>query len=323
MLRRNYVWAGSTVILLTTAGLASTLFGACSPNGGGFDAGVDVQVCDPQSSDPAGCPCDPKVTPQVDCYSGPPGTSNKGICQVGTRKCTANGTWTACVGEVTPQPEVCNLADDDCNGISDDLFTDAAVLATCNSPACVPPYGDAGIKCWGPDPGICGAGVPTCGAGPKGGVTTCTEFIHTGAPEVCNGIDDDCNGTIDDGLDNEGPCDLDDGSVWPPDANPFEGGKPTKILGECLHGQLSCSNSGCGEHGCTDAGDICTPSQPAATETCNGKDDNCNGVVDEHSCTSSYDVQYGYTFCCNFGGSYYGCESSYYAQYYKCNDAGP
>ena len=103
MLRRQHVWAGSTVAFLSTIGLASALFGACSPNNNnGFDASADVVVCDPTSSDPAGCPCDPKVTPQIDCYSGPPGTSGKGICQTGTRKCTAQGTWTECVGQVTP-----------------------------------------------------------------------------------------------------------------------------------------------------------------------------------------------------------------------------
>ena len=50
---------------------------------------------------------------------------------------------------------------------------------------------------------------------PKGGEPTgCVGFIHGGVPEVCNGIDDDCNGQIDDGLTNEGPCTLPPGHKW-------------------------------------------------------------------------------------------------------------
>jgi hypothetical protein len=328
MLQRRHVLAGSTVVFLSLLGAGSAIFNACSPNNPIVDAGTDAPVCTPDSStDPlAGCACDPNSFKPADCYTGPPGTSSKGICQTGTRKCLANGTYSACVGEVVPQPEICNLADDDCNGQVDDLFNDAAVLAQCNSPACSPANVDASITCWGPDPGICGAGTLACKPGPKGGTPNgCNEFVHTPAQEICNGIDDDCNGTIDDGLDSEGPCDMDDGSTWPADANPFDGGKPTLILGECLHGQMACVSSGCDEHGCKDAGDQCFPSQPQSTDTCNGKDDNCNGTVDEKSCTQFS----GQTYCCSYqsGGNYYGfCTSSYYGDggggsFYNCRYA--
>ena len=330
MLQQRHVLAGSTVVFLSLLGVGSAVFNACSPTNPPVDSGIDAPVCNPDSGDPAGCPCDPNAFKPSDCYTGPPGTSSKGICQTGTRKCTANGTFTACVGEIVPQPETCNYTDDDCNGIVDDLFTDAAVLATCNSPACSPSFVDASITCWGPDPGICGAGTLACKGTPKGGQPTgCDEFIHTPAAEICNGIDDDCNGTIDDGLDQEGPCDVDDGSTWPDDANPFEagkdGGKLQQILGECAKGQLGCVNSNCDQHGCKDAGDQCFPSQPQSTDTCNGKDDNCNGQVDEKSC-----VQFsGQTYCCSYqsGGNYYGfCTSFYYGDggggsFYTCRNA--
>ncbi len=63
------------------------------------------------------------------CYTGPEGTVNKGICLPGQVTCQA-GTWgglTAdgefvggmCEGEITPQEEVCNGVDDDCDGITD------------------------------------------------------------------------------------------------------------------------------------------------------------------------------------------------------------
>jgi len=326
-MRSNLV-AASTVGFLFALGAGVALDGACSPSGGGSDASVDAPVCNPDSGDPAGCPCDSSKDKPSDCYTGPIGTNGKGFCQTGKRACV-DGKFTTCVGEVLPQPEVCNLADDDCDGIIDDLpeITDAGVLAHCTSPACGSQFADAAITCWGPDPGICGAGVKTCAPGPKGGTPTgCNEFVHTPATEICNGIDDDCNGIIDDGLNNEGPCDVPDGSLWPADANPLEAGPDgsveRRILGGCLQGNLTCVPTGCTEHSCADAGDQCLPAQPT-TEICDGVDNDCNGQVDEHTCTSAFDVQYGETFCCT-SGTYHTCAPSYYTGYsYTCYDAGP
>jgi hypothetical protein len=325
MARRQYVLTGSTVGFLVALGIGAAFDGACSPtNNNVTDAGSDAPVCDPDSGDPAGCPCDPTSYKPTDCYTGPVGTNGKGFCQTGTRSCTKEGTFTACEGEITPQPEVCNLADDDCDGIIDDLpeIADAAVLGYCTSPACASGgFADAAITCWGPDPGVCGAGTKTCAPGPTGGTPTgCNEFVHTPVAEVCNGLDDDCNGRIDDGLDQEGPCDLDDGSLWPADANPFadggDAGLITQVLGECLHGQMACVDTNCTEHGCADAGDQCFPAQPT-TEVCDGKDNDCNGQTDEHSCAGQY-----YTCCCS-SGTYHGCLPCYYDQYgYTCYDAG-
>ncbi len=306
MVGRQYFFAGSTVALLMTMGFGVALDGACSP-APAVDAGnPEAGVCNPDSGDTAYCPCDPSTYKTTECYTGPPGTNAQGICQTGKRSCNTNGTLTPCVGEVTPKPEVCNLADDNCDGIVDNVpeIADAAPIAYCTSPACTGTYADAAIYCWGTDPGICGAGTKACAPGEQGGTPTgCNEFIKTGVAEVCNGIDDDCNGAVDDGLTNEGSCDVDDGSVWG-DASPFTDGGPQQVLGQCVHGQLSCIA----------AQDTCTPSQPSV-ETCNGKDDNCNGTVDEHTCTSST-----YNYCCSYGTNYGSCETASFAQSYL--DAG-
>jgi hypothetical protein len=318
---RPHILAASTVLFLVSAGGVSAFVGACSPSSpDSGDASVDAPVCDPDSSDPAGCPCNPSTfVSGSTCYTGPAGTEAKGICQTGKRSCNPDGTFSVCVGEVTPQPEVCDYADNDCDGIVDDLpaIIEAGTIANCNSPACSPDYEDAGITCWGPDLGICGAGTLACTGGQHGGTPTgCNEFIHAGVPEVCNGFDDDCNGIIDDGLTMDGPCAMPDGSAWPPDANPFDGGKPTLILGACQNGNLQCIDSNCNEHSCADAGDQCFPSQPAS-ETCNGMDDNCNGIVDDHACAGQF-----YTCCCS-SGTFYDCLPCDYSMYgYTCKDAG-
>ncbi len=91
--------------------------------------------------------------------------------------------------------------------------------------------------------------------------------INPGASESCNGIDDNCNDLVDDGLplltyyldfDNDGYGDaavsLDTCQVTAPE------------------GFVS-NDSDCND----DAADI----NPSVAETCNGIDDNCNGLVDE------------------------------------------
>jgi hypothetical protein len=51
-----------------------------------------------------------------------------GPCVAGTRTCS-RGAWGACVTPVGPSPEVCNFADDDCDGAIDDGVCTTRVLA--------------------------------------------------------------------------------------------------------------------------------------------------------------------------------------------------
>lgn len=56
------------------------------------------------------------------CYTGRPGTQDRGICDRGTESC-ANGRWSGiCDGQTLPEPEdTCgNQTDDDCNGFVDE-----------------------------------------------------------------------------------------------------------------------------------------------------------------------------------------------------------
>ena len=101
-----------------------------------------------------------------------------GVCQSGTWLCL--GGKKTCGGDITPMPEWCNDKDDDCNGAIDDI-----------EPTEVCYTADLGTLLYGP----CRPGLVLC----QNGNERCTHEV-TPVPEVCDEIDNDCNGLIDDGL---------------------------------------------------------------------------------------------------------------------------
>ena len=133
------------------------------------------------------CECIPGATRS--CYGGPTGTAGVGRCVSGSQTCSAAGTWGACAGDVLPAPEACgNGVDDDCSGVVD------------NGCECVP---GATTTCYSGPPGTqgvgaCKAGSKKCSAKADGGSSwgACTGMVVP-TTEVCNGVDDDCDGVTD------------------------------------------------------------------------------------------------------------------------------
>jgi hypothetical protein len=118
------------------------------------------------------------------CYTGPPGTLNVGPCTAGTRTCAATGSWGSCSGEVTPGLESCAGLDDDCDGLTDADDPDCCTPGS--TQAC-----STGLE------GICAAGTQTCN--PQGtGFGACQQQLLP-TTELCNGLDDNCNGETDEG----------------------------------------------------------------------------------------------------------------------------
>ncbi len=121
---------------------------------------------------PGSCSC-PGGTPP-DCDDSDPDV-HPGHLEV------CDGKDNNCDGIVDNGPaESCNGLDDDCDGATDE--------------------GDlgGGAACSTGELGVCGAGTMHC----NGGVVHCFRNLGPG-PEICNGLDDNCNGQVDEALDSD------------------------------------------------------------------------------------------------------------------------
>jgi hypothetical protein len=194
------------------------------------------------------------------CYTGPMGTSGRGVCHGGMQTCAMDRTWPMnCAGEVTPSAaEVCgNMMDDNCNGATDEM------CGECMPGEVRPCYsGPAGTS----GRGACRGGTQTCGVGGMW-MMACPGEVLPAPMEVCgNAVDDDCNGLVDDAC---GECTA--GMM----RSCYTGPAGTAGTGICRNGTQTCNASrmwgGC-------SGEV----RPMAAEVCgNMMDDNCNGMVDE------------------------------------------
>lgn len=163
----------------------AALGGACSA-GVGECANDGVYVC---SESGAACNAVPgEPAPEVcdaldnDCDASTDEDLGQTTCGLGVCKRTVNNCIAGEPQECTPGTagsETCNNLDDDCDGTVDGM------TGSCYSG----PAGTAGV-------GACHAGSQACTAGNWG---ACSGQVLP-ALEQCNGIDDDCDGFVDEGL---------------------------------------------------------------------------------------------------------------------------
>jgi hypothetical protein len=157
--------------------------------------------------------------------------------------------------------ELCNEQDDDCDGtVDEDDAVDAQTW-----------YGDDDGDGYGGDTTTVACEQPSGSSADSKDCDDTDAAVNPGAAEVCNEVDDDCNGYVDD----EDPG-LTDGDTWTID---YDGdgygdasGRFTATACEAPSGYVEDA---------TDCDDTDADVFPSADETCNEIDDDCDGDVDE------------------------------------------
>ncbi|MBL0316440.1 MAG: hypothetical protein IPP69_11925 [Flavobacteriales bacterium] len=150
-------------------------------------------------------------------------------------------------------PEICDSQDNNCDGDIDEGLTFSEYYMDADGDG----YGDPAVT-------IMACQLPFPYSANNLDCDDTNSDVRPLAPEVCNGIDDDCDGSIDEGVSNIYYAD-NDGDGY---------GDPLNTISDCSQPSGYLSDN-------TDCDDTDANINPAGTETCNDADDNCDGDIDE------------------------------------------
>jgi hypothetical protein len=226
--------------------------------------------CDGIANPPALCDCTDGSTRPC---------AAPGICAAGIERCTG-GRWGAC--SIAAVGEACNMLDDDCNGTADD-----GVTVSCYVDGDDDGYAASGAAASEDCPDSSRLFAGGCPAGktdraPFGADLDCNDAaagIRPGTIEVCDGVDQDCDATIDEAVsitcyaDGDGDTFAAIGAVaereCPVAGRGFVGGCPVASTNRRPLDGADCNDATASIH-------------PLAAEVCEGAtDEDCDATVDE------------------------------------------
>ena len=151
---------------------------------------------------------------------------------------------------MTPKAETCNGRDDDCDGKSDNVRGETQPLTR----DCYEGSDRSEGK------GSCKKGQQSC----RGGRWSACVGQKTPTKESCNGQDDDCDGQVDNKANSREPL----------QQTCYTGPNGTQRRGECLDGIKVCQQG---------RWSACTQVKLPQAEVCDGKDNDCDGRIDNKS----------------------------------------
>ncbi len=200
---------------------------------------------------------------------------NVGICRYGKRVCQ-NGQWSICQNALVPQPEKCNYLDDNCDGLIDEGFDLSSDVNNCGYCGLVCSFVNATAKCVA---GKCQ--IASCDYGwwlDDGGNCSYSCLLTNGGIEQCDGIDNDCDGLIDEDFDFS--SDLDHCGSCGKKCSNYGVAISSCVAGKCHI--LTCQENYYNLNG--DFSDGCEyfcEISNGGIEIGDNKDNNCDGNIDE------------------------------------------
>jgi len=229
--------------------------------GGDEDAGPDVATDSENLCLGPGCfePCSPTCLAGEECIdtvcvcvegAQRPCGNKAGECRYGLQTCAA-GDWGECEGGIGPVDEVCDHLDNDCDGLVDE-----GVESTFYADGDGDAHGD-------PDLTRLGCQVDQGYVAVPGDCDDANDAVHDNADEVCDGLDNDCNGEVDEEVTVPFYRDADEDGY----------GDPLDVVIGCTPPDGTIAESG-------DCDDDNADVHPGVEELCDGVDNDCNGVLD-------------------------------------------